>query len=342
MLKSGTLSVVEDEISDTVQLGWHVIATREFSGMPGTLGNLGQGGDMEVLYSVKAKTWSWHEAGTYRANGDLERLYVYRVHLTNISDQYNNQYPDQLFGAINVHVAVDPGKITASIVAFDAFILWLAASGAAGAADLVGKIILGAVATAASIALGIAGKIADDPPAPDPRYRQAVHLAPPPLPPLLAADPELRPIGEFFEVAIRILAAADALNTVANRLSIARRQRDTRAMKLHVATQRKMLAQMTRDWHELDKVLTPALAALGGIQSSRERKPIDPQVLKYELPQEARDALAAASDVPLTVAAFMDPRDVLGQLAGAIGRLVVTVRQRSSKTVVTHKNGRRQ
>jgi len=340
VLKSGTLSVVEEEISD--QGAWTVIATREFSTMPGTLGNLGQGADMEVLYSVKAKTWPWHQAGTYVVNDDLERLYVYSIHLTNAADQYNNQYPDQSFVGINVHVAVDQGKIAAAVVAFSAFGVWLAASAAAGQADLVGKIVFAAIATLAAITLGIAGKIADDPPGPDPRYRQAVHLAPLPLPPLLSADPELRPIGQFFEVATRIVASVDALNTVANRLSIARRQHNTRATKLHIATLRKMLAQMTRDWHELDKVLTPALAALGGMQSSRERKPIDPQVLQrvlqYELPQEARDALAAASGAPLTVAAFVDPKDALRQLAVAVGQLVVTVRQGTSKTLVTHKS----
>jgi hypothetical protein len=334
-LKSVTLSVVEEEIG-AGGLG-NVIATREYATTPDSLSNFNQGADNEVLYSVKPKNWPWHLQGTYAITDDLERVYMYRLHLTNISDQYNNQYSDQLFAGINVHVAVDQVKIAASITALSAFGVWVSASGAFAFADIVGKLIFGAIASAAASVLGLAGKIADDPPGPDPRYRQEVRVLPPPLPPLLAADPELRPIGTFFEAATRIVATVDALNMVANRLSIAQRQRDTRAVRLHTASRRTMLAQMIRDWDELNNALQPALAALAGLQSSRVTKSIDPKVLQYELPQEAQDALAAALGTPLTVAAFADPKDALRRLADAVSQLVAKKGEAASKTMVIPK-----
>lgn len=337
-LRSGTLSFVEEETS---KLGnGNVDVTREFAAMPGTLGNLGQGADTEVSSSIKAKTWPWHIQGTYAINDDLERLYVYRVHLTNISDQYNNQYPDQLFGGINVHVAVDQGKIAASVVALNAFGVWVSASTAAAlTAEPWSKLIFAAIASAAATVLGISGKIADDPPGPDPRYRQEVQVALPALPPVLA-DAGLRPIAKLFEAATRIMATVDALNTVANRMSIAQRQRDTRAIKLHAASRRKMHSQMSRDWKELNNVLTPALATLARIQSTHQTKSIDPDTLQYELPQEARDALAAASVTPLNVSALVDPKEGIRQLADALGQLVATQGRRASKTLVVQKKKR--
>ncbi len=334
-LKVGSLHVVEQEISD---LGnWQVIATREPATTPESVGSLVQGADTEVTYSVKAKDWPWHEQGTYRITDDLERLYVYRIHLTNIADQWHNVYPEQLFAGINVHVVVDQGKIAASITALSAFGVWVSASTAGAFADAWGKLVFGVIASAAATVLGIAGKIADDPPGPDPRYRQKVRIAPPSLPPLLTADADLRPMAKFFEAAIRIVVTFDALHTVANRLSIAQRRRDTRASKLQNASRRQMLAQMTRDWKELDDALQPALETLAGIQASRKTKAIDPKLLQYELPPDARDALAAASGTPLTVAAVADPKDALRQLAGSIGQLIAKEVQGASKTLVKRK-----
>jgi hypothetical protein len=307
------------KIAKTVLTGNIIIEETEWTGsganqpvsvLPSPLAiNVTQGDDLDVPAGIKAKTWKWTEPpGTYLIVGDLQRLYVYVAHLSNIRDQYGNIYSDQDYQGLSVYVFVTDQKITASKTAVTALAIWAAESAVAiAAAGVCGAICAAfpsALATASMAVYGIAAKIADDPPTEDALYRRRVDSPTPGLPPLLTSDSRLRHVGQVFQLTMRILTTVDALNITANRLAISRRERNAVAVTLHVSAYRQLHSELSRDSEGVETALEHALPFVLPVGDALPKQ-LDPELLTCELSEEARNFLAEAWRAPLTASTLL-------------------------------------
>lgn len=299
--------------------------------------NLSQGGQMDAVVSYVAKNWEWHMPGTYTPDGDIIRTYTYNVLLNNLKDQYGNIYPPRAVPGIAVRVFVSDQKVVADGVAVTAFGVWALFSflAAAASACIPCAAALSAVASGAATTLGIAGKIADDPPWDDPLYRQPVEVEPPELPAILTSVKRLREVGAFFQLVNRILASVDALNTVANRLTISKNAGDERAVELHISTYRKILEQIAQDAGALDSAAACALPVLSTPHiTGHEREAIDPKLPQFSLPRETEGLLDLARRAPLAVGTVTTPpEDHVRNMVAYVHQLASVV-QRDAEQVL--------
>jgi hypothetical protein len=320
---SGTISITEVDVNHKNETSETQVQFKDI--LPGLVGQA----DAAVTYP--AKNWEWHMPGTYAPDGDIFRRYSYSPQLSNLTDQYGNGYPTRTFPGIGVFVFVSNQKLAANGIAFAAFGTWILFSGLAqlASACIPCAAALGAIASGAATTLGISGKVADDPPGPDPLFRQRVQLEPPALPPLLTTDDRLRQIGELFRLVTRIAAGVDALNTVSNRLRLSRQWGVREAVELHIASRREILSQISHDADALDDATKRALTGLPAILAMDQRaEAMDPHPPEFTLSSDAQAILESAKLAPLTVGMVTAaPQDHLLGMAASARQLADVVRR---------------
>jgi hypothetical protein len=298
---------------------------------------LSQQGQMDAVVSYVAKNWEWHMPGTYTPDGDIIRTYTYSVLLNNLKDQYGNVYPPRALPGIAVRVFVSDQKLAADGVAVGAFATWatfsLLATVASGCIPCAA--VLSRIASGAATTLGIAGKIADDPPWEDPLYRQEVDVEVPELPPILTGVKRLHEVATLFQLLTRILACVDALNTVANRLAISRRASDERSVELHTSTYREILDQIARDAEALDGATAHALPVLTALPiAGHEKETLDPKLTQFSLTIEAEGILEIARRAPLDVGIVTTPPQEHVRSMATYARRLAAVVQRDASAVL--------
>jgi hypothetical protein len=174
------------------------------------------------------KDWSWFIWGIMTPNGTpTDRVFDYQVRL-DLTDQYGNGYPPGLSDFVFVDVRVSDTKWAAlstatGLMAGAAVTLAVAA----GLACTPAGPILGAVGAGLAAAANALGAAANDPPTPDPLYRQPVALAVIRYP----KDSDLAPLLAVLTEVSGVIARLEALNTIASRVVGAMLHKDVAAEK---------------------------------------------------------------------------------------------------------------
>jgi hypothetical protein len=198
--------------------------------------------------TVFTKAWPWFLGFVDSINGETSKLFGYVVEIS-ITDNFQNPYSKFVSSGTSVRVTVSDQKINAARGGEIAFAEWVALSALAIATSWIPGVgaAFGAGAGAALAINGGLSKIANDPPEPDPRYREPVTVEVPTIEPTLRALPQFRPLARFFELAQWIINSVDALGQIESRLLGAKADADNIAYSRQKAAYVATLAK-TRDY----------------------------------------------------------------------------------------------
>ncbi len=288
-----------------------------------------------------SKSWAWFQSGTYAPTDGTNRTYFYTVQL-DISDEWENSggpyRPDPgMFGQRIITVQVSDQKMNGETAAFTSFVAWAAISTlAASLAWLPGAgAVLGAVAGAAASAWATAGKIADDPPTPDPRYKRHVTRSAPKLPKILRS-PRYERLSAALETTLWILESIEALGRIESRILGATRARNRRAEEL----QRKDYAAITRELRRLaPKLAHLATPATEELATTNVLTPVDiavwtkgqgnvRQIPNTSAVKEARSALSRLNAPEVAAIQLADPAASFGRACAAVRNLALVSSRR--------------
>lgn len=212
---TGSVTLIEnDEGSSTMRK----LETSAFHVAPG--------GDQEIAFEPITKNWGWLIPGIWTRNYSepLHKTFIYGVHVT-IADPFGNAYPEtRAPGDLRILVEVNDekrgylsGALSALAVGVIAAIFSFGAGLGAGQA----------------LAAGL-GKKAQDPPDPDPRYRDPVDLGSndiPPPPTKLPPKSPMRGLWRLLALGRRAMYLIDALGDIHNRILGAALAGDDRALR---------------------------------------------------------------------------------------------------------------
>ena len=174
------------------------------------------------------KDWSWFLGGVFIVDGPQVESYDYKVRM-DIADEFGNSYAAFISQPITVRVEVSELKLAAleTAVFLEVAAICALVAAAAGACTPAGAILTGIAGGLEGGALE-AGKVAGDPPFPDPRYRTLFEPNPRPIP----DDDDLRPVAVFLRSVSDIVAHVDALGETDSRLFGAQQARERRFVTL--------------------------------------------------------------------------------------------------------------
>jgi hypothetical protein len=232
-----------------------------------TAGRMNPGTQIPIAFPSITQDWQWIITGVWAVTGPLVKEFHYVVEFSFV-DHYGNGYPVVQSTPVTVSVGVALGKrmagATAMAAAADA-VYWAAAAGAAlaGFITAFGAPALFAVAAGWYAAATTAGKVAQDPPEPDPRYREPVKLQSPRHLQVLDSNAQLKPIGAVISAVEQVFTASLALSEIEGRWMGARDAGDRKAMGLQAASYEtvragllKTVARVNRLAGEADRVLS--------------------------------------------------------------------------------------
>jgi hypothetical protein len=186
---------------------------------------IGPGAHQEIVFIPITRNWGWIIPGIWVENltEPREKLFSYSVRFS-MSDSFGNFYAEKISFISTIHVSVSNEK----------------RGYGSGALGVLGAGIIAAIFTfgaALSVATAVAaglGKKAQDPPEPDPHYKEKVDIQ---LIDNIDEKIEDDRFTEFIKV-LRLgdqaLSIIDNLGIIYNRLLGARQQRDIRAVNLQM------------------------------------------------------------------------------------------------------------
>ncbi len=198
-----------------------------------------------------SKSWPWYITGIFVPTGTIERLYAYQVRL-DITDQFHNPYQIET-SEVLVDVRVSDKKIAACSTACGlmAGALVELVAAAALACTPAGPILTAIAVGMAGAAQGI-GVAANDPPVPDPRYRDLFE----PRSVALPDNDDLAGILAALRSVFAIGAAVEAQDETNSRIVGAQQARDGRAERLQRAHFARLCEDMRKEAQRLRR-LTP-------------------------------------------------------------------------------------
>lgn len=204
-----------------------------------------------VLSWTNVVGWDWLNKADWSITGPTSVTMSWVV-ATLAVDEFGNVSLLPFSDRLRLGIDVSGTKTIAATIAHNEFLL------AAGLSWL--NVIAAAIAV---LIEAYWGKIALDPPPPDPAYRKAVVVTRPKLRALPANDPTLAAIGRFFRLGADIAAGHTALSMTEGRLLGARRARNRAAVNLQVRTYRKILRSMHRAANRIPDTMRAVVAAGG-------------------------------------------------------------------------------
>lgn len=202
-----------------------------------------------ATYPALTKNWQFISAPLWKIKGPMLKVFEYYVTFTFSQDIYGNIY-DEPVDTSRVTVIVQvPTRNAAAAFAAQAAAITAAIFAAAAAAAFAGIFTapagfgLLAIAEAFYAAATAAGLLAQDPPKPDPRYREAIAI---PHGGKHGAPNALPAVHQFFALLRHILALEQTRLSIPGRLMAARYFNDGPIAALHEQTYGRVLAQMFR------------------------------------------------------------------------------------------------
>lgn len=207
------------------------------------------------------KDWEFISGPLFKINGPMLKAFDYYVTFTFLQDIYGNIYGDpvdtpRVTVIVSVPIWKQAAAFSAQAAAITAAIFFAAAAAAfAGIFTAPAGIELLAIAGAAYGAAQVAGQIAQDPPKPDPQYREAIAI---PIEGEHGAPNALPAVHQFFALLRHILALEQTRLSIPGRLMAARYFNDDPFAALHEQTYQRVLAQM---FHVIARLRSLAAAA---------------------------------------------------------------------------------
>lgn len=231
-----------------------------------------------------SKTWHWTIPVLWIPNGARVKRFFYSVRV-DMSDEFDNSYtnatliqsptihfkpvpfsfPLPQFATVTVDVRVSDLKwaanatalglmvvagellAIAAIVALIPFIGWAVAAGFSAAATAV-----------ASVAFVVGNNIALDPPAPDPRYKEAVELRSFDIPKVLLADGRWKDMVSWIELIGHMAACGEVLGLIESRMLGASAAGDSEALAMQEAAYKSAQQELAVDAGKIQLVSTQA------------------------------------------------------------------------------------
>jgi hypothetical protein len=300
-----------------------------------------KGSDVEITYSAKhfVKTWQWYLDGIFQPDSDkLEKLFAYTM-ILDLKDQFGNAYPPPTFDTAVVSVSVSQQKQNAAIAAETSFSIWAAESALAAAVSWIpfASILPAAIATAAAGALAVAGKIASDPPSPDPHFAHHVRIVTPAVPSLLRDERHLIHVVQGFELAFGVLARVSALSTIEGRIMGAQRAKDRAAETMQRDDYRDTVRQVVDEADRLVRLAPQVMTALDpqnllGRDRLRDIAAVKESASVEAIPSDVQAAIGMARTLGLTLPPSEAPR-AFDRLAAALRNLAHSVARDSRRIV---------
>jgi hypothetical protein len=225
---------------------------------------LNRGSSVLIGYPPITQDWEWIVPGVWLVTGPFEKDFTYTVAYT-FEDGYGNSYSNTS-PEVLVDVSVSDAKVAAGSSAMGATAnaaAWAGAAAAVAAGIIAAPAAPGLFAIAAGwySAAAAAGKLATDPPAPDPHFREPVRIKLPTSDGASAAHDGLSPIRLLAELADRVFVAADALSQTHGRFA-ARFFRDVDASRAQAAQYRDVERQLAADAAQATSVAVNAARAI--------------------------------------------------------------------------------
>jgi hypothetical protein len=270
-----------------------------------TAGRMAGGATFTAAFPAITKNWSFISGPPFwKIDGPTNKVFEYYVAFMFSQDEYGNIYGDLVNSSrVTVQVDIAGWKLAAAFTA-QAAVLEAAILSALAAAAFAGIFTsfegppLLALAAEAYAAATLAGEIAQDPPTPDPRYREPVEI---PDRVHSSAGPDLPKISEFLATLNYTLELERARLAVPGRLMAARYFNDRPAAAIHEQTYRQILKRLSR--------------AIGGLQLDgsaakdelANQHPI-PQALLADIAAKAREgslAVFSQDNVPAQMSALV-------------------------------------
>lgn len=280
-----------------------------------TLANMPPGQSQRVQFDF-LQAWRWFVDGVYVVTGPTIKTWSYAVSFR-CTDEFGNVYDDQCSARLmrTVRVSAAKGAACGAALAAATTAAGLFAAALATLAGFFTAFGAPALFAAAATAYGLAraaGSTANDPPAPDPNYREPVAL---PAPVYHAAEepggsPQLQALRGLIGTAARILALEEARTTTRARLLTARFFGDEHSTNLH----RRGYLVIDQQMQQTADTLRQMAAALPGDSAWKSLLP--PEQTARWMESIAREGLP-----PNAVAAS-------GLDAGTAGDLLICVRHR--------------
>jgi hypothetical protein len=276
-----------------------------------------QPGEGSVAVWHLSQRWTWFlpiVAGCFPLEKDgTGHDFTYSVVFT-LQDDVGNTYPQQEMAQAKITVFVPHWKFALEVGLIVAVQLWVGASVLAAATPWPVDLFFAAIASAAALVVAALYKGALDPPEPSPRFREAVVVAPKPVPKALTSDSRLVPVATFLGVINRIAAAHTTLTEIQSRLLGARAANDSKGVALQTQSYRDVIDYLLASAAQL-QAATAGLTAIENVgelfdvRATRRRltqlrrRGVTPAMrkawAKARLPKETASVVAAALDDPM-------------------------------------------
>lgn len=207
-----------------------------------------------------SQNWQWFITFVNKLSAGTTRNFAYDLRV-DISDEYGNNYPTRTIGSYAyVFVTVADQKKNAAAAGYVSFVLFVGVSALAIALAWVPGLgaALGAAAAAAAAVASGCSKIADDPPVPDSRYRNKVHVEVPDVLEPLRQQPSLSHVHTVFATAFHIVASLEALSEIESRILGARQDQNQPALEMQEASYQEIARGLAEDGK---RIVESAIAA---------------------------------------------------------------------------------
>ncbi|TMG72414.1 MAG: hypothetical protein E6H80_11840 [Betaproteobacteria bacterium] len=223
------------------------------------------GAGEQATWPGLSQAWQWTSAPLWRRDGPGDgpesKNFLYTVDFS-LLDEFNNSYPTQTSAPLRIKVAVsfskDACRITAEInvdlAAFTTVIAFIALFSPGGQASAAALFLSAAGFEALSITFG---NLALDPPVPDFRYDEVLHVVPPERgPDRKGVPPWLATLSPITELLSRVVRAIAVLGPTEARLLAARMDNNATAINRQAA-----------NYRDAVRILEMAASALPGAAS---------------------------------------------------------------------------
>jgi hypothetical protein len=253
-----------------------------------------------IAFAPILQNWQWCEPPSFSPSPtSLTFAYVAEAAY---QDPWGNQYPQTLSTPVTVTVTVPPAKVTQANDAVIAAVSAAALLVAAAASFPVGGIFAATAAIVYALALTF-WVYANDPPLPDPKYKESVESKSVGDVIHTSGSSTLGPIASFFHLLQLIAADRDALSVVQGRIVGAIRASDQEALNLQIRKHVELTSHMQ------DLALQLPAATGSAIQAARSEPLFDSAKIRATLlkwkaagvPQSIKDAWYASKLPPETL-----------------------------------------